>query len=204
MSREVERRTFAGGFEVQEEAREGAKKKKLKGYAARFDSMSEDLGGFREIIKPGAFDRALEEKHDVRALVNHDSNLILGRSTAGTLKLSVDKNGLLAEIDPPDTQAGRDAVVSVERGDFTGMSFAFRTLTDEWRHQDGEVVRELLDLELFDVSVVAYPAYPATQVSARALDRAKSEQAPPPPEVVPPDHAGLLAVIEMGKKLAAL
>jgi len=171
---EIERRTMTG---VEVRTEEG-KPTKIVGYAAVFNSLSEDMG-FREMVMPGAFDRALKEKHDVRALVDHDPARILGRTKAGTLTLTVDKKGLRAEIEPPDTQAARDAVTSVKRGDLDGMSFAFRTLTDEWRMQDGEAIRELIDLELVDVSVVAYPAYPATTVSARALDRAKETAAPP-------------------------
>lgn len=175
---EIERRTMTG---VEIRAEDG-KPTKIVGYAAVFSSLSEELYGFREMVMPGAFDRALKEKHDVRALVNHDENQILGRTKAGTLTLSVDKRGLKAEIEPADTQAARDAVTSVKRGDLDGMSFAFRTLTDAWRTQDGEQIRELLDLELVDVSVVAFPAYPATTVSARALEQAKAAAAPPIPE----------------------
>jgi HK97 family phage prohead protease len=175
---EIERRTITG---VEIRAADG-QPTKIVGYAAVFNSLSEELYGFREMVMPGAFDRALKERHDVRALVNHDENQILGRTKAGTLTLSVDAKGLKAEIEPPDTQAARDAVTSVKRGDLDGMSFAFRTLTDAWRTQDGEQIRELLDLELVDVSVVAFPAYPATTVSARALEQARAAAAPPPPE----------------------
>lgn len=176
---EIERRTL-GSIELRAEGdgEEAAKKKKLTGYAALFGMMSEELWGFKEVIMPGAFDRALREGHDVRALVNHDPNQILGRTASKTLDLAVDSRGLKVEIMPPDTTVGRDTVESVERGDLSQMSFAFRTLTDDWRMQDGELVRELIDLELLDVSVVAYPAYRETevQVSQRALDRAKAER----------------------------
>lgn len=144
----------------------------IVGYAAVFNSPSEDLGGFREVIMPGAFDRALREGHDVRALVDHESGKILGRTKSGTLSLTVDERGLRAEINPPDTQVARDAMTSLKRGDLDGMSFAFRTLSDAWLTQDGQEVRQLLDLELVDVSIVAYPAYSATSVAARALERA--------------------------------
>lgn len=151
---------------------------KIEGYAAVFNSPSEDLG-FREVIMPGAFDRALRENHDVRALVNHDPNRILGRTKSGTLKLSVDDRGLKANIDPPDTPTAQETMTLIRRGDLDGMSFAFRTLTDNWKTVDGEMVRELIDLELLDVSVVAYPAYAATQVSARALEFAKAAKEKP-------------------------
>lgn len=174
---EIERRTLGTiALRAEGDGEDAAKKKKLTGYAALFNVKSQELWGFKEVILPGAFDRALREAHDVRALLNHDPNFILGRTTAKTLDLAVDTKGLKVEIDPPDTTVGRDTVASVERGDLTQMSFAFRTLTDDWRMQDGEMIRELIDLELLDVSVVAYPAYEETgvQVSQRALDRAKA------------------------------
>ena len=172
MRPEIERRIVLA--ELRSEPEKDGKKKKLKGYAARFNVVSDDLGGFREVIMPGAFDRAIKEEHDVRALWNHNSDMVLGRTKSGTLSLSVDDEGLQIEIDPPDTQAGRDAMTVVERGDVDQMSFAFRTITDNWRTEEKEVIRELVDLELLDISPVAYPAYPQTSISARALDQAKA------------------------------
>ena len=173
MKPDIERRAFA------ELRATGDEKPKIDGYAAVFNSMSEQLPGFREIILPGAFDRALKESHDVRALVNHDPNQIIGRTKSGTLKLSVDEKGLRAEIYPDmqDPDAAK-TVRRIQRGDLDGMSFAFRTIKDQWRTEEGEEVRELLDLELLDVSVVAYPAYSATQVSARALEHVKDKAKP--------------------------
>jgi hypothetical protein len=170
---EIERRFFHA------ELRAAADGATIEGYAAMFNSMSEDLGGFREVIMPGAFDRALSEAQDVRALWNHNSDHVLGRTKSGTLRLAVDAKGLRIVADVPDTQAGRDALVSIKRGDVDQMSFGFRTLTDDWRTVDGEMIRELLDLELLDVSPVAYPAYPETTVSARALEHVKGTQPPP-------------------------
>ena len=172
MRPEIERRIVLS--ELRSEPEKDGKKKKLKGYAARFNVVSDDLGGFREVIMPGAFDRAIKEEHDVRALWNHNSDMVLGRTKSGTLSLSVDDEGLQIEIDPPDTQAGRDAMTVVERGDVDQMSFAFRTITDNWRTEEKEVIRELVDLELLDISPVAYPAYPQSSISARALDQAKA------------------------------
>lgn len=186
----IERRAF-GPCEVAEvpEERATAKKKgkKISGYAAVFNQVSEDLGGFREVIMPGAFDRALREGHDVRALVNHNPDLILGRTTAETLDLAIDDHGLRVEIFPPGTQIARDLLESIGRGDVSGMSFSFRVIPggDDWRTEGDQVIREVRDVELFDVSPVAFPAYPQTQVDARAVDMARSLRAAPPVAEVP-------------------
>lgn len=174
--KDLERRFVSLGLEVRSDERG---KKKMKGYAAKFNSLSVDLGGFREIIAPGAFDRAIRESHDVRALVDHDPSKILGRTKAGTLGLSVDDEGLLAEVEMPDTQVARDLSVSIERGDVSGMSFGFFVVSDEWRQDEKQPTRIVRDLELFDVSAVTYPAYPATEVSVRAVEHAKSMVDPP-------------------------
>lgn len=153
------------------EIRDGADGKPvLEGHAAVFNRPSEDLGGFIEQIAPGAFARALREKSDVRALVDHDPSRILGRTKAGTLALVEDAEGLRAEIRPPQTTAGRDVVESVRRGDLDGMSFAFRTLKDSWDYAAEPPLRTLLDVDLYDVSVVTYPAYPDTSVALRSLN----------------------------------
>jgi HK97 family phage prohead protease len=138
---------------------------RIRGYAITFDQLSVDLGGFRERIRPRAVARTLRDGLDVRALIDHDVSKILGRQSAGTLRLHADHRGLLAEIDPPDTQPGRDILVSVGRGDVRGMSFAFRALEDEWRMEHGEPVRDVLDMEIREVSIVSFPAYPSTSVS---------------------------------------
>lgn len=146
-------------------------KPKMYGHAAMFDSLSEDLGGFRERIAPGAFSKSLESA-DIRALFNHDSNIVLGRNKSGTLRLKEDKTGLAIEIDPPDTQAARDLIVSMDRGDISQMSFGFRTISDKWAKLDGEWIRTLLEVDLFDVSPVTYPAYAATDIAVRSMQEA--------------------------------
>src|SRR5579875_2269362 len=126
---------------------------KIVGYAAPFNSWSEDLGLFREIIRPGAFKRAIESRQDVRALFNHDPNLVLGRTSSGTLTLSEDEHGLLYEITPPDTQFARDLMKLIERGDIAGSSFGFSVVHQRWGSQEDESgaafqTRELLDVDL--------------------------------------------------------
>lgn len=136
--------------------------KKIIGHAAVFNQLSEDLGGFREQIAPGAFAKTLKTA-DVRALFNHDPNYILGRTKSGTLQLAEDDQGLAVEINPPETQWANDLLISINRGDISQMSFAFRTLQDKWEKD----IRELIEVELFDVSPVTYPAYPQTDVKLR-------------------------------------
>ena len=177
-TKDMERRTFS----VREFRVEGADglPPKISGHAAVFDQLSEDLGGFRERIAKGAFERTLKEGADVRGLFNHDPNFILGRSTAGTLRLKEDISGLLTEIDPPDTQFARDLLVSMKRGDISQMSFGFYTKQDKWDKLDGAWVRTLLDAELFDVSIVTYPAYPQTDAAVRSLAAARQTIELPP------------------------
>lgn len=167
-----ETRVIAGSIEVR--ASESGPPR-ITGYAAVFDEPSlviEDwLGSFVERIAPTAFDRTLGEGADVRALLNHDPNWILGRNTAGTLTLKTDKRGLFAEITPPDNERGRYVIDAVTRGDIHGMSFSFRTMEDRWTFKKGADPdeRELLDVDLFDVGPTPFPAYPATTASARSV-----------------------------------
>ena len=152
---------------------------KIEGYAAVFNSDSEDMG-FVERIKPGAFKDALK-RSDARALFNHDPNFILGRQSNGTLDLKEDKTGLFMSVQPPDTQLIRDMVLTpIERGDITQQSFGFTIEADSWDGLDTESpVRTIEKVrELFDVSPVTYPAYPDTQVALRSLKRARSESSP--------------------------
>ena len=151
--------------------------------------------GLVERIMPNAFDRAVAED-DVRALFNHDSNQVLGRNRAGTLQLTVDDKGLRFDIDPPDTQLGRDLQVSLKRGDITGSSFAFRAVEEKFIVKDDNTeVREIHAAELFDVGPVTFPAYTAADSSARDLQSAieaererrdaDEPEEPPAPKVAP-------------------
>ena len=141
--------------------------RKFVGYAALFNTPADIAGVFREQIAPGAFAEAIG-RDDVRALVNHDANMVLGRSTAGTLRLSEDERGLRVEIDVPDTQAARDLGISMERGDISQMSFGFRATREEFTDEEPPL-RTIREAELFDVSVVTYPAYEETEVGLRSL-----------------------------------
>lgn len=164
---DLERRFLTRKLELRAE---GEQPQRIVGYAAVFNSLSENLGGFRELILPGAFSGALDD--DVRGLLNHDPNKILGRNTSGTLILVEDEIGLRYEIFPPDTQYARDLLVSIERGDIDQSSFQFRALEESWRHPTEDEplpVRVLHQVRLFDVSPVTFPAYPATTADVRAM-----------------------------------
>lgn len=142
---------------------------KITGHAAVFDQLSDDLGGFRERIQPGAFTKTLQES-DVRALWQHDVNYVLGRRKNDTLKLWEDDAGLAFEILPPNTQWASDALVTLQRGDVDQMSFGFITIRDRWEEDEEEklFIRTLVEVELFDVSPVTFPAYPQTSAQVRA------------------------------------
>jgi len=152
---------------------------KIAGHAAKFDALSEDLGGFCERIAPGAFAKTIQSA-DIRALWNHDANIVLGRNKSGTLRLSEDSAGLAYEVDAPDTQLVRDMVLApIARGDVNQCSFGFYTVSDKWAKVDGLWVRTLLEVELFDVSPVTYPAYPQTDVAVRSMQAALARDVPP-------------------------
>jgi len=161
-----ETRTLDGGLELR--AGPAGASPMIRGYAAVFDSESEPIGfgGFTEIVKPGAFAKSLQES-DIRALWNHDPAQVLGRTTAGTLRLSEDAHGLAVEIDPPAWAA--PFVESIRRGDVSQMSFGFQTVKDRFSTtSDGITIRELIEVKLYDVSPVAFPAYEGTSVEARS------------------------------------
>jgi hypothetical protein len=169
---DIERRFFVcDALKIEMRAKGGKDVPVIRGHAAVFNQLSEDLGGFREQIAPGAFAEAIAAD-DVRALWNHNADYVLGRNRSGTLVLAEDVRGLAIEIDPPDTQWARDLLVSMERGDVNQMSFGFslRPNGQDWAKDDaGQVIRTLKRVRLFDVSPVTYPAYPQTDVAVREL-----------------------------------
>lgn len=136
------------------------------GFAARYDSPSLPLP-FIETIAPGAFDRTLKSKNDIRAYINHDERLILGSTRAKTLRLDNRSDGLYSEIDLPDTTYARDLSVSIARGDVRTMSFGFSTVKDDWQDANN---RTLTEVRLHEVSVVSgVAAYPQTTATVRNL-----------------------------------
>lgn len=167
-TRRMERR-YVRGIEVREAKPDSGSIGTLVGYAAVFNERSLDLGGFTEIVLPGAFTESLKRGDDVRALIGHDPRLIVGRRSAETLRIEEDAKGLRYEIDLPDTTAGRDVLESVKRRDLDGSSFGFRTVKDDWKRLDGVYVRELIEAEVVDVGPVTYPAYTGTTAEAREM-----------------------------------
>ena len=130
------------------------------GHASMYNTRSEFMG-FYETIEEGAFTDDLIKSSDVRALINHDQNLILARNTSGTLKLEADAQGLRYEFEMPETSYGKDLAVSMKRGDITQSSFAFTVEKDDWSTDDnGNDLRTIKKIKrLYDVSPVTYPAY---------------------------------------------
>lgn len=185
----IERRFTTGAVELRAEG-EGSPQK-VRGYAATYGNRSSDMGAgsyqMFEIIERGAFDDVLAD--DVRALFNHDANLILARSKGGkgTLTIGTDERGLFYEFEAPDTQAGRDLLVSIKRGDVDQSSFAF-SVTKEgqaWNEEtrDGITIatRTIKKVSrLYDVSPVTYPAYPDATVALRSLEEHRATATPPP------------------------
>lgn len=173
----------------------------IEGYAAVFNQLSGDLGGFVEIIEPGFFDNVL--KDDVRSLKNHNPDWVLGRTASGTLEIIQDDKGLYQRTYPPVVEPdvasyAADLMVNIKRGDVTQQSFAF-TVKSKWAgdEEDGYVWETVGDLivrrllkggakRLYDVSPVTYPAYPQTDVSAQVRSQFESYKAQTRTEGQPP------------------
>jgi HK97 family phage prohead protease len=155
------------------ESRAAGEKRTLVGYAATFNSPADIGGWWMETIAPGAFADQLTA--DVRALVDHDTGKVIGRTKSGTLRLSEDSKGLRVEIDVPETTVGNDLWVLVERGDISGMSFGFVVTKQEWDETVDPPRRTIQAVSLAEVSAVAFPAYDDTTIGKRSLEAAKAE-----------------------------
>lgn len=143
---------------------------KLAGHAAVFDSPA-DLGHFVEVVRPGAFARSLRQAGAILALYDHEQRSVLGRVSAGTLRLHEDGRGLAFELDLPDTTVGRDLAVLVQRGDVAGCSFGFVVPEggDAWIGQDRKPLRELRSVDLREITITPQPAYTDTTVAMRCM-----------------------------------
>jgi HK97 family phage prohead protease len=142
------------------EIRETADGMLFEGYASVFNSRSENLGGFTEFVAPGAFTRSLKSRNDVKLLWNHDAGQVLGSTRAKTMSLVEDSRGLKVSATLPNTSLGRDTAELIRTGIIDSMSFGFNVIKDSWNAEGNE--RTLHSVRLFEVSIVAFPAYSST------------------------------------------
>jgi len=166
----LERRSFPGDIRIETRA---SGSPVIRGYAAVYNSLSDDLGGFRERVLPGCFRGCLDRGTDVRAFFNHDTSAILARRSAGNLRLFDDDNGLGYEIDPPDTSTAIDLLENIRCGNIRESSFGFTCTRQEWGREGEWMTRDLVEADIFDVSPVTYPAYPDATVALRSLEAAR-------------------------------
>lgn len=161
---------------------DGTDKRVVGGYVNKFNqqsSLMRDYWGdeFVEVMSDSAFNKTLETKSQ-KALWNHNTDLVLGSVSAGTLNLFTDGIGLRCEITLPNTTWGNDAYESIQRGDVEGMSFGFRCVEDMWSKTEYEgreiYKRTILEVELFEVSPCVFPAYPDSQINCRSLEDFKT------------------------------
>jgi uncharacterized protein len=176
-----EKRVFEGKIELRA-ALSGTGPGRLAGYAAKYNKLSQDLGGFFEKLAPGCFNSVM--KDDVCCLRNHNDDNLLGRTFSGTVGLMLDDVGLMYECELPDTTVGRDVAELIRRGDMRGSSFAFNIAMDgqEWDFDGPSPLRTITKMgRLYDVSPVTNPAYLDTSVDMRsfqaALERRNALQA---------------------------
>ena len=149
--------------------------KTLQGYAAVFNSEA-NLGTFSEVIRPGAFAKSLATGSSIRALYHHDSAALLGTTRGGTLQLREDARGLAFTLALPDTSHGRDLAILVDRGDVAGCSFGFKVPEggDRWEERGSTMVRELLNVDLVEITLTSDPAYADTTVAMRNKPHSQS------------------------------
>lgn len=142
-----------------------SKGRTLSGYAAVFDSPTM-IGNIQEVIRKGAFIRSLasQDAPKIKAIYEHDTSQLLGRLGSNTLRLSEDEKGLKFELDLPNTTLGNDVAELVKRGDLSGCSFGFIVRSENWT----DAGRELLDVDLFEITLTSDPAYEATSVDLRS------------------------------------
>lgn len=168
----IERRAIEwSDVEVCTEKRDDAAVNVIRGYAAKFEKLSVDLGGFREVISKGAFAKSL--KRDIVALWSHNTDIVLGRMSNGTLKAEEDDVGLRFELQLGEDVWSQYAYQKIVRKDVRGMSFGFRIPTNgyEWLLDDAKKrLRRLVEIDLHELSPTVFPAYPATSVNVRSIE----------------------------------
>lgn len=163
-TKDPEIRTTSTKFELRAEEGDGMT---FTGYASVFNSSSEDLGGFREFVAPGAFKRSLQARNEIKLLWNHDTSEPLASVRGGSLQLMEDNYGLKVTAKLPNTTRGRDVAELLRSKVIDSMSFGFNVIKDSWSNNGA--VRTLESVRLSEVSVVTYPAYTATSASVRSM-----------------------------------
>lgn len=174
MKRERRGPAWSAGIEIRKDEETGSTK--LVSHAPPWESMSVDLGGFREKFERGAFNNL---DQDIVATFDHNDSQLLGRTAAGTLSVAEDDDGLRYEVDLPDTTAGRDLSALVERGDIRGSSFEFAVAAggESWSEDDeGNPIRTITNARLYQVGPVVNPAYQDTSVALRSRDEWAAQQ----------------------------
>ena len=162
------------------ELRDEPESRHIEGYGSVFNERSLDLGGFVEMIAPGAFDGVIE-RSDVKCYLDHNPEkgiLARSRNGKGSLSLVVDEKGLKYSFDAPKTNLGDEVVEGLKRGDYSQSSFAFTVDDEVWtKEADGSYLRTITKIGgLYDVSIVANPAYEGTSVALRSLDAFKAQE----------------------------
>lgn len=163
-TKEPEIRTTNTKFEIRSEGEDGMT---FEGYASVFNSSSEDLGGFREFVAPGAFKRSLQARNEIKLLWNHDTNEPLASVRGGSLELVEDRYGLKVKARLPKTTRGRDVAELLRSKVIDSMSFGFNVIKDSWSENGS--VRTLESVRLHEVSIVTFPAYSATTATVRSM-----------------------------------
>ncbi|WIF95129.1 HK97 family phage prohead protease [Caminicella sporogenes] len=173
-----------GNLEVRESDGEGSKVRTIAGYVTKYNKESQILRDwwgdeFIEVVAEGAFNESLE-RNIIKALWNHDTNLVLGSTKNNTLRLTSDNIGLKFELDLPENTWGNDAWESIQRGDVDGVSFGFRVLDDKWSETEKEgkkiLKRTLLKIDLYEISPTPFPAYLDSEVSCRSLEKYREKR----------------------------
>lgn len=170
------------------------------GIAAPFNSDSVSFGDFVERYSVGAFTKTLRDRPDVIALINHNTDMPVGRTTAGNLKLFETARGLEYSFIPPDTTLGRDLKYNIENRIWKSVSIGFVIRSSEWTKENGKNIRNLTEVDLWEMSFVSFPAYPDTTAEMRALmeEGEKVLAVVPPPPVI--DADSMKRRIEIAKR----
>jgi uncharacterized protein len=195
----LEKRIFEGELELRS-SKSGKGPGQIVGYAAKYNKLSQDLGGFVEKIAPGFFDDVMRQ--DTCCLRNHGDDNLLGRTDSGTLELELDDVGLRYSCDLPDTSTGRDTAILVGRRDMKGSSFQFSIAMDgdTWNWDGPKPLRTLTKCgRLYDVSPVTNPAYLDTDVDMRSFQAELEKRNALQSEIVRRSNAHAKARVQLAK-----